>query len=286
MKHILVTGANGQLGKCIQDVAATQKDVTYVFTTHEQLSITSKSAIEEIFSTHQFNYCINAAAYTNVENAESNEEIAFAINAEGAKNIAEVCAAHNTTLLHISTDYVFDGKKRNAYTENDPTNPINVYGASKLAGEGYVQSLCEKHYIFRTSWLYSQYGHNFLKTILKHGKAGTQLSITTEQKGTPTNANDLAKVLHKVVTKDTNCYGLYHFSNKGIATWYDFAFEILTRADELSTSNLAKTDHYRTFAQRPAYSVLDTTKLKNRFNIRPVDWTESLQTVLDILEIT
>lgn len=284
MKHILVTGSNGQLARCIQDAVSANKTMRFTFMTKEALSVTDKESIEEIFSTKQFDYCINTAAYTNVERAESDKDITFAINAEGAKNLADVCRKHDTTLFQISTDYVFDGATTVPYVETDATNPINVYGASKLKGENYVREHCKKHYIIRTSWLYSQYGHNFLKTMIKHGKAGTRLTITTEQTGTPTNANDLARAIVTMVQDDNNGYGLYHFSNEGEATWYDFATEIFSQTSELNSSNLAKTDHYRTFAQRPKYSVLNTTKIKETFKIQPFNWRESLKAVLHTLE--
>lgn len=288
MINILVTGANGQLGKCIQDAVSAEELVNYrfVFASREMLSITNKKSIQDLFNNHTFEYCINTAAYTNVEKAESEKKAAFEVNAKGVKQLAEVCEAHTTTLIHISTDYVFEGTKGSAYLETDSTNPINVYGASKLAGEAFVKESCKKHFILRTSWLYSQYGHNFLKTIVKHGKAGTSLKITTEQTGTPTNANDLAKVILKFITTGSEAYGLYHFSNTGTATWYDFAKEILTQSSELNTSNLAKTEHYRTFAKRPEYSVLHTGKLENTLNTQLVDWKKSLASVLPILETT
>ena len=286
MKQLLVTGANGQLAKCIQDAVSSSSDMNFIFTTREQLDVTNKASIQEIFSKNNITHCINTAAYTNVEKAESEPEKAFAINAEGAKNLAEVCAENGTILIHVSTDYVFDGSKTSTYLETDQPNPINVYGASKLAGEAHVQRICKKHFILRTSWLYSQYGNNFLNTIRKHGKAGTQLKVTTEQTGTPTNANDLAAVLLMLVENEQIDYGLYHFSNAGTATWYDFAKEILTRSSELNLSNLAKTEHYRTFAKRPEYSVLSTNKIEKMLNIKTLDWKKSLASVIDILETT
>ena len=187
MKKILVTGANGQLGRCIQDMAATQKNLSFVFVTKQALDISEEAIVRHYFSSNSFDYCINTAAYTNVEEAEKESDKAFAINAEGAKNLAMACSENGTTLIHISTDYVFDGQKGSPYKETDKVNPINVYGASKLKGEQYVEEYCDAYYTLRTSWLYSQYGHNFFKTICKHGTLGTHLTITTEQTGTPTN---------------------------------------------------------------------------------------------------
>ena len=162
---------------------------------------------------------------------------------------------------------------------DDITGPINVYGASKLAGERYIEELCEKYFIVRTSWLYSQFGHNFFKTILKHAAAGNPLTITTEQLGSPTNANDLAIALLEIAQSESDAYGIYHFSNEGEATWYDFAEAILEESGQLATTNLAKTDHYRTFADRPEYSILDSSKLYREFNVTPIHWRESLKTL-------
>lgn len=286
MKNILVTGANGQLGRCIKDASKREEGLLFVFVTKAVLDISDKAALKEYFSKNTFDYCINTAAYTNVEQAEKDAENAFKINAEAARNLAQICSKKGTTLLHISTDYVFDGEKKDPYVETDATNPINVYGASKLKGEHYIQETCVAHYIIRTSWLYSQYGHNFLNTIVRHAKAGNKLSITTEQTGTPTNANDLAAFLIQIIKRNTKEYGLYHYSNKGKATWYDFAEAILTQHSQLNASNLGKTEHYPTFAKRPKNSVLDTGKVSKVFDIKEKDWKESLQSVISILETT
>lgn len=277
MKRILVTGANGQLGKCIQDAAADFPHLEFVFVSKETLDISNADSLREYFTKNKFTHCINTAAYTNVEKAESEAEQAFAINAEAVKNLAAVCQNHDCVLLHISTDYVFDGKKRTAYVETDETNPINVYGASKLKGEQYIQDICEKFFIFRTSWLYSQYGHNFLKTILNYAEAGKPLTVTTQQTGTPTNANDLAAALLQVIAQDSGDYGLYHYSNAGQTTWFGFAEEILKQSGKLESTKLAKISHYRTFAARPEYSVLDSSLISEKLQIFPVSWEKSLK---------
>lgn len=280
MKNILVTGANGQLGKCLKDAAAGYPDLEFVFVSKEELDIENSDLLLDFFSKNSFTHCINTAAYTNVENAESEPEKAFAINAEAVKTIANSCKENDVVLLHISTDYVFDGKKKTPYLETDPTNPINVYGASKLKGEKYIEEICTKYFIFRTSWLYSQYGHNFLKTILRYAEEGKPLTITTEQTGTPTNANDLVKALLQVIAQDSKNYGVYHYSNGGETTWFGFAEEILKQTEKLKDANLAKTNHYRTFAARPEYSVLDNAKAFNKLNLKQIDWQESLKSVL------
>ncbi len=280
MKKILVTGANGQLGRCIKDAAADFPELEFVFVSKEELDIENLELLKDFISKNSFTHCINTAAYTNVEKAESEQEKAFAINAEAVKNLATVCKENNVTILQISTDYVFDGKKTAPYVEIDSTNPINVYGASKLKGEQYIQEICNKFFIFRTSWLYSQYGHNFLKTILKYAEEGKPLTITTEQTGTPTNANDLAKALLQVIAQDSTNYGVYHYSNVGETTWFGFAEAILQQTEKLKDTNLAKTNHYRTFAARPTYSVLDKTKAQDKLNLKYIDWRESLKSVL------
>lgn len=272
MKKILVTGANGQLGQCIKDAALTYPDLDVTFATRNELSIENNQAVLEYFRKNKFDYCINTAAYTNVEKAESESDAAFSVNAEAVKSLAEACKKNDVVLLHVSTDYVFDGKKGTPYVETDITNPINVYGASKLKGEQYIEEIGGNYFIFRTSWLYSQHGHNFLNTILKYGKEGKALTITTEQTGTPTNANDLAAVLLEVIASNSEAYGLYHFSNKGEATWFDFAETILESSNQLETANLAKTDHYPTFAARPKYSIMNCNKAQSVLNIKLKNW--------------
>ena len=278
---ILITGAKGQLGKCIKDAAANYPEFNFLFASRELLNIESEKSISNIFENNRFDYCINTAAYTNVEKAESDQETVFLTNAEGVKHLASHCKRNNTTLIQISTDYVFDGKKGSPYSEEDSTNSLNIYGASKLKGEQYVQEICQAYYILRTSWLYSQYGQNFYDTVLRFAKEGKLLTVTTEQTGTPTNANDLAEAILTIIKINSKNYGIYNFSNQGEATWYDFAKEILIQTNQLTKSNLAKTDYYRTFAARPSYSVLDTRKYKNTFNKAVFDWKKSLATLLN-----
>lgn len=280
MMKILVTGANGQLGKCIKDAAADYPDFEFVFASKEELDIENKDSLTDFFKKNNFSHCINTAAYTNVEKAESDKERAFAINAEAVKNLALTCKENDVVLLHISTDYVFDGKKKSPYLETDKTNPINVYGASKLKGEEYIQEICNKFFILRTSWLYSQYGHNFLKTILKYSQEGKPLTITTEQTGTPTNANDLSKALLQIIAQDSINYGVYNFSNSGETTWYGFAKEILKQSGNIKEASLAKTNQYRTFAARPEHSVLDNTKVEIMITLSILGWKESLKSVI------
>jgi dTDP-4-dehydrorhamnose reductase len=212
MKTVLVTGANGQLGQCIQKIQQQHTEINFHFKSSSELDITNINAVNDYFSNHAIDYCVNCAAYTNVELAESEEEKAYLVNAEAAKHLAEACAEHNTTLIHVSTDYVFDGTKTEPYLETDITNPISVYGASKLKGEQNIQEALHNHFIIRTSWLYAEFGKNFYKTILQKTKEKANLTITTEQKGTPTNANDLAELIVEIINTDNKNYGIYHFS--------------------------------------------------------------------------
>ena len=281
MKKILVTGSNGQLGQCLKQQLQNTDDVSCYFTTREDLDITNNDVIQRFFGEHNFDYCINTAAYTNVEKAESEQKEAFLINAEGAYNLAKACKKYTVVLLHISTDYVFDGMAKTPYQEQNPTNPLNVYGASKLKGEQHIVDTWNKHFIIRTSWLYSQYGQNFLNSMLQFAKQKKALTITTQQKGTPTNANDLAQMLVTIIKTGNARYGVYHFSNQGEATWYDFAKAIFKATGEIDTVNLAKTEHYATFAKRPSYSVLNCNKLKDTLGITYRNWEDSLKQIIN-----
>ena len=281
MKKILVTGSSGQLGQCLKQLLPSATDISCYFATREDLDIRNNDVVQRFFSEHNFDYCINTAAYTNVEKAESEQKEAFLINAEGAYSLAKACKKHNVVLLHISTDYVFDGMAKTPYQEQDPTNPLNVYGASKLKGEQHIVDTWNKHFIIRTSWLYSQYGHNFLNSMLEFAKQKKALTITTQQKGTPTNANELAQVLVTIIKTGNARYGVYHFSNQGEATWYDFAKAIFKATGEIDTVNLAKTEHYATFAKRPAYSVLNCSKLKDTLDITYRNWEDSLKQIIN-----
>jgi len=224
---ILVTGSNGQLGQCLQKHAKSLSSFDFKFETLDSLNLTQEERLNLYFEKHQPDFCVNCAAYTNVEAAEDSENLAFQVNAEAVHNLAKLCEKFKTKLIHISTDYVFDGLKNRPYQESDKENPINVYGASKFQGETHISSTMDTYFMLRTSWLYSEFGHNFFNTILKKAAGLHPLNITTEQIGTPTNANDLAKFILHLIQTDSTDYGLYHYSNNGEATWYDFARLIL-----------------------------------------------------------
>ncbi len=253
MKKILVTGSTGQLGMCIQKIRKDFSQIQFTFTTSKELDITNNALINKYFESNKFDYCINCAAYTNVDQAERKPEKAFAVNVEGVKNIAEACRDNNTNLIHISTDYVFDGKKQTPYTTNDIPNPINEYGRSKLKGELYIQEILKTYFIIRTSWLYSEFGNNFYKTILEKSKTEKVLYITDEQIGSPTNANNLAQFIMKFIKSNNSFYGVYHFTDGEAMTWFDFAKKIV-KENKLNMEVIAK--NYATFAKRPKNSVL------------------------------
>ena len=276
---ILVTGAAGQLGQCLQVAAKKYTTLNFCFTDSNELNIASAEAIQSYFEKHNFDYCINAAAYTNVEQAETDQNKAFLINAEGVKHLAEACQKHQTKLIHISTDYVFDGEKKSAYTEEDQVNPINVYGASKLKGEQYIQEILKEYYIVRTSWLYSQFGHNFFKTISQKAASGESLKITTQQKGNPTNANDLAAAVLQIILSQKKNYGIYHYSNLGEATWYDFAKAIVDRQDKKTM--VQASNAYKTKAKRPVNSCLDKGKIIKTFDVTIPQWEASLTNLIN-----
>lgn len=256
MKRILVTGGDGQLGQCLRKISEGYQNLQLEFYNSKTLDITDSENVSSVFSKGDFAYCINCAAYTNVEQAEKTPEPAFAINAEGVRILAELCRQYQVTLLHISTDYVFDGTKASGYVVSDRTNPINAYGKSKLQGERHIQELLKRYFIVRTSWLYSEFGTNFYKTILRKARAGEDLQITDEQTGCPTNANHLAKYLLELIENQNSDYGVHHFTDGEAMTWYGFAERILRENHLEEKVRLDKAMNYRTFAKRPKNSVL------------------------------
>ncbi|PWH83889.1 dTDP-4-dehydrorhamnose reductase [Algibacter marinivivus] len=261
-KRILVTGAAGQLGKTIEELFFKNNlNLDFVFVTKAELDITNYNEVKNYFNNNNFDYCINCAAYTNVEQAERTPKIAFNINAYSVKYLAKLCRENNIILIHISTDYVFDGEKDKPYTTTDATNPINEYGKSKLLGEKYIMDILKKYFIIRTSWLYSKkYGNNFYKTVLKKAEIATELSITTEQTGCPTDTVSLSNYIINTILKSTPSFGIYHFCGKKPMTWYDFTKQILLDNNLSNKINLVKVNNYCTFARRPKFSVLENTK--------------------------
>ncbi|WKB82823.1 dTDP-4-dehydrorhamnose reductase [Cellulophaga lytica] len=256
MIKIVVTGANGQLGQCFKKVKDDYSDIKFTFCDSKDLDITDKERLRLFFDKDKFDYCINCAAYTNVEQAEKIPDKAYLVNGDGVKNIAEECIKHNVVLVHISTDYVFDGEKGSPYTISDSTNPINEYGKSKLRGEEFIKEILEKYFIVRTSWLYSEFGHNFYKTILNKAKKGENLSVIDTEIGCPTDANNLAKYILDIIISDNKDFGIKHYTDGIPMTWFDFAKEILKKNQLDKTTKLVRANNYRSFAKRPKNSTL------------------------------
>lgn len=280
MITVLVTGSNGQLGKCLQDISKESMGINWIFKSSKELDITNEDSITKVFNNNKIDYLVNCAAYTAVDKAESEPEKAFLVNAEGVKLLANACKEYNATLIHISTDFVFDGKQSTPYIETDLPNPINVYGASKLKGEQYVKEILEKYFIIRTSWVYSEHGNNFVKTMLRLANEKDKISVVDDQIGSPTYACDLAKCIIHIIGVKSQEYGLYHFSNLGEISWYDFAKAILEETNSKMTPDPIKTQEYATLATRPTYSVLDKTKIENELNLIILYWRDSLTQAL------
>ena len=274
---VLVTGASGQLGQALQSISRNYTDIDFHFFNSTALNITDLEQCKTVFNTIKPDFCINAAAYTAVDKAESEPEKARLINVVGPRNLAQVCKENDTVLIHISTDFVFDGTATKPYTEEDIPNPSGVYGQTKLDGEKAIQNILEKYFIIRTSWVYSEFGNNFMKTMLRLGSERDVLSVVNDQIGTPTNAVDLAKALLEIIKSDKKDFGIYNYSNEGQCSWYDFAkkiFEINKIEIDLQP---IPTLAYPTPAKRPAFSVLDKSKIKKVFGVEILEWEVSLK---------
>lgn len=253
---VLVTGAGGQLGMTFHKHQDTYTELRFVFMDSNTLDITDFEEVKRVFKEIKPDYCVNCAAYTNVEKAEEEPEKAFLINAESVLGLAQICLEHQSILIHISTDYVFDGGKMTPYTVNDTPLPINVYGASKLKGELHIQNIMERYFIIRTSWLYSkEFGKNFYRTILALASKQNELHVTDKQIGCPTDAEHLVTFIVELIRARTKTYGIFHFSDNTPMSWYDFAKQIL-KENGFENTRIVKDNNYRTKAKRPAYSVL------------------------------
>jgi dTDP-4-dehydrorhamnose reductase len=285
---VLLTGANGQVGRCTQDVFAGSGHELKALG-RDALDISDAAAVAQIVKAFCPDVIINAAAYTAVDKAESEPELAYAINVAGPANLAVAAAEVNALLIHISTDYVFDGTARVPYSEGDETNPQGVYGQTKLDGERAVQRRCDRHIILRTAWVFSEYGNNFVKTMLRLGKERSELGVVADQIGSPTYAGDIAKacyVIAEQIKEGSFCGGIYHFAGDEAVSWHAFASEIFHEASNsrlLSTTpivNAITTADYPTLAARPAYSVMKSEKLMKDFSVPACDWKSALLAVL------
>jgi len=280
MKKILVTGAKGQLGKCLNLISIDYPTLEFSFKDSNSLDITNAAKVENELAQEAYDYCINCAAYTAVDNAEENIKLAREVNTIGAKNLAQACLKFKTTLVHISTDFVFNGESNKPYQENDKAAPISVYGRTKLNGELEISSILPQHFIIRTSWLYSEFENNFVKTMLKLSATRNVLTIISDQVGSPTYAKDLAKVVLSIILSNKTDYGVYHYSNEGVASWYDFTKAIFEIKNINTKVQPIPSTSYPTPANRPYYSILNKEKIKNTFSINIPYWKTSLKNCL------
>lgn len=285
MKTILVTGANGQLGNELRQLESKFPNYHFLFLDKEDLNITDEHAVIYFFEENEVDYCINAAAYTAVDNAENDEENAYLLNAFAVKYLAENALLSECKFIQISTDFVFDGEGNFPLKETDETNPISVYGASKLKGEEFA--LDNDAIVIRTSWLYSTFGNNFVKTMLRLGAERESLNIISDQIGTPTYAKDLAEMILFLIdtVEVSKLKGIYHFSNEGKASWFEFAEEIFRLSATECKANPIPTEQYPTPASRPKYSLLDKSKIVTDFEVILKDWKKSLTECLNALNI-
>ena len=281
--NILITGCNGQLGNEMQLLEASHPQHTYFNTDVAELDITNQDAIEAFVEGHQIDGIVNCAAYTAVDNAEENEELCTRLNAEAPAYLAAAIGKRGGWMIQISTDYVFDGTQHIPYTEEADTCPNSVYGKTKLVGELNVQKFCEQSMIIRTAWLYSTFGNNFVKTMIRLGKEKPELGVIFDQVGTPTYARDLAVAIFAAIEQGI-VPGVYHFSNEGVISWYDFT-KAIHRLAGITTCHVRPlhTSEYPTLANRPHYSVLDKTKIKNIYGIEIPYWEDSLAECINSL---
>jgi len=277
MKNILITGANGQLGNEMRLLSSENNQYNYFFTDVQELDICDEQAIQKFVTDNQIDVIVNCAAYTAVDKAEDNADLCRKLNAVAPGYLAKAAESRGAAMIQVSTDYVFNGTNHIPYTEEEPTCPASVYGNTKLEGEKNVMSNCSKAIVIRTAWLYSTFGNNFVKTMIRLGKERESLGVVFDQIGTPTYAHDLAKAIYAAINKGV-VPGIYHFSNEGVCSWYDFTLAI-HRIAGISTCkvNPLHTADYPSKAARPHYSVLDKTKIKKTFDIEIPHWEVSLQ---------
>ncbi len=292
MKTILITGSNGQLGNCIAKLQSDFPQYKFLFADLPEIDITDKKSIADFVETRRatslqnIDFIINCAAYTAVDKAETDEALCRKVNVEGVRCLAEFAKENNAHLVHISTDYVFNGENFLPLTEEMPTSPIGVYGITKLEGENAFRFSGANGIIIRTSWLYSEFGNNFVKTMLRLGKERGELNVIFDQVGTPTYAGDLAEIILKSLSQIEKKAGVetYHFSNEGVASWYDFSKEIFSLAGLSVKVNPIETTAYPTPAKRPHYSVLNKGKIKKDFGVEIPYWKESLRVCIELLD--
>ncbi len=284
MQSVLITGSNGQLGSEFRVLADRYQQYNLIFTDVAELDITRIEKVNAFLSENPVDCIINCAAYTNVDKAESDRELAWQINVSGPKNLAEAASSANALFVHVSTDYVFDGKGSIPYTEKDQVNPQGYYGITKLEGEKAVQNSDARALIIRTSWLYSPFNNNFVKTMRKYGAERGELRVVADQQGTPTYAADLAEAIMQIINKyKGNRTEIYHYSNLGNTTWYGFATEIIRLSGIDCKVYPITTEEYPLPTPRPAYSILNKSKIQNDFELQIPDWKDSLARCIKLL---
>ena len=284
-KTILVTGANGQLSSEMQVLSSAYTNYDFLVVAKEELSIDDEAAVSNYFAGHAIDYCVNCAAYTAVDKAETDQENAMVTNATAVGILAKFCKQYNAQFIHISTDYVFDGNATKPYKEDDAVSPVNFYGASKLKGEELAIENNPDSIIIRTSWVYSSFGNNFVKTMLRLMKDRDSLNVVSDQQGCPTYAADLAKAIMQIIESGIKPAGssIFNYSNTGAITWYQFADAIRELSGSNCVVNPIPASQYPTPAKRPSYSVMDTSKIQQTFNLSIPQWKDSLKTCLQIL---
>ncbi|MBE7175526.1 MAG: dTDP-4-dehydrorhamnose reductase [Mucilaginibacter polytrichastri] len=285
MKKILVFGASGQLGQCLKAVSGKYPTVSILFPDEKEANILDEAGLRALFTRENPDYCINCAAYTAVDKAESDVDTARLINRDGAALLAKMCSENGSVLVQISTDFVFSGDHHLPLRETDLPRPISIYGITKLEGEEEVARLLDRHFIIRTSWLYSQFANNFVKTMLKLGRERDQLKVIADQIGSPTYAIDLADAVLHIIASGKTDYGVYHYSNEGVASWFDFTRAIFDIAALRTPVKPIPTTEYPTPARRPAYSVMDKSKIKETFALEIPYWRDSLTTCIEALNL-
>ena len=281
---VLITGANGQLGNEMRIVAKQHTEVDFVFTDVEELNICNADEVDSFVKNLRPDYIVNCAAYTAVDKAETDIELCQSINCDAVRNLGIAAEQYQAKIIHISTDYVFDGTSNIPYTETMPTNPQTIYGKTKLEGEKALLSVCNASFIIRTSWLYSSFGNNFVKTMLRLGNERDSLNVVFDQVGTPTYAADLANVIWEIIISGETDFGVYHFSNEGVCSWYDFATAIFELSCVDCKVSPIESSEYPTKTPRPFYSVLNKRKIKSTFAVSIPHWEVSLQKCLQLLK--
>ncbi len=277
MKRILVTGANGQLGQSILEQSKNYKEIECFFVTRNELDITNEELINHYFEDKSFDFVINCAAYTAVDKAEDDQENAYLVNAKATEFLAKITNEKGIPFIHVSTDYVFDGTEAQPRLETDQTNPIGVYGQTKLDGENLALENNPKTIILRTAWVYSRFGNNFVKTMLRLFNDKDSISVVADQIGSPTNAIDLADAILTIISKDDLTYGIFNYSNEGECSWFEFAQKIKEFSNSTIGINPVPTSAYPTKAKRPAYSLLDKSKIKEVYQLDIPTWEDSLK---------